>query len=804
MTDDPLKQAIALARSGMMNDARELIFKVLRNQPNNEIAWLWLAETLSTDTDRLKVLRECQRFVPDSQIIQQALLALEEQTTVKEDLIERSGVELPLRRTGFTGSLIGHDGSVILEEVPDFDNTVDLREPEPLTPEPPATAPVTEESDQMQTVPPSIDEPYDSLQSDGKFTRFANAEHHELEFEPDLSDLFEEEQPEKKESAFLDSDDFIFDDTPESEEPEEPFSSEEADLLASRLDLNLLEDTGKIERENETEAGEAPYIAELIAEHPLSDTQATKTEKKSKESLSPGELKRRREKRLTIILPIAIILCILATFAGGLYYVMYVNRSGSPASAPVIAVPTSAENAASQPALAAPTATVLPTQIPTPTAIPTAAPALQASQVPISPNAIKAQNAAAIQFKTRMDAAEPVFFSHDGKKMVSFNGKNILVWELASGKLLFTLRGHTDTVSDIVFSPDDKQLISAARDQTVKIWSLQTGVELQTLIPKADDIQAIFGDASAGYPRDLSVDIAPDGSVIAAGSYGLVTLWDVASGQVRGSYHLEEALLTKGNSEAAIPTGFKIRFSANSWSLGAVMPFQLVVLDALDARQIYAAGTGKWGLAAFSPDRMWMAERDTGGVVLHQLSNGEVVSGYDGRSDKKDGLPPEVRFDPRNLYLGIETGAVNESVGYAVWNLSSAQLIQQFSGPCPNAQCHLPELAFSPFDSLIAVEKSGADGNLMIEVWNLEKSAQLYQLAINGKSLGAITFSPDGKLLAAANEIGQIKIWDLESGAELNTLNANVVEQLSFSADGQFIRIHSGNYVQIWGLASSQ
>jgi len=92
----------------------------------------------------------------------------------------------------------------------------------------------------------------------------------------------------------------------------------------------------------------------------------------------------------------------------------------------------------------------------------------------------------------------------------------------------------------------------------------------------------------------------------------------------------------------------------------------------------------------------------------------------------------------------------------------------------------------------------------MIEVWNLEKSAQLYQLAINGKSLGAITFSPDGKLLAAANEIGQIKIWDLESGAELNTLNANVVEQLSFSADGQFIRIHSGNYVQIWGLASSQ
>jgi WD40 repeat protein len=45
----------------------------------------------------------------------------------------------------------------------------------------------------------------------------------------------------------------------------------------------------------------------------------------------------------------------------------------------------------------------------------------------------------------------------------------VTVWDAATGQETLTLKGHTDSVSSVAFSPDGKRLASGSWDQTVKV-----------------------------------------------------------------------------------------------------------------------------------------------------------------------------------------------------------------------------------------------------------------------------------------------------------------------------------------------
>lgn len=80
MTQETLQQAIALAKSGQKDQARELLQQVLKANPANEMAWLWLTDCLSTREERIQVLETCLRFVPGSQAAQAGLATLRQQS----------------------------------------------------------------------------------------------------------------------------------------------------------------------------------------------------------------------------------------------------------------------------------------------------------------------------------------------------------------------------------------------------------------------------------------------------------------------------------------------------------------------------------------------------------------------------------------------------------------------------------------------------------------------------------------------------------------------------------------------------
>jgi Tol biopolymer transport system component len=113
-----------------------------------------------------------------------------------------------------------------------------------------------------------------------------------------------------------------------------------------------------------------------------------------------------------------------------------------------------------------------------------------------------------------------VAFSPDGRLLASrADDGTVKLWEVATGREVRTLRGHTDWVRSVAFSPDGRLLASGADDGTVKLWEVATGREVRTL-----------GGHTAGVE---SVAFSPDGRLLASGADDrTVKLWEVATGQV--------------------------------------------------------------------------------------------------------------------------------------------------------------------------------------------------------------------------------------------------------------------------------
>ncbi|KAE9401727.1 WD40 repeat-like protein, partial [Gymnopus androsaceus JB14] len=156
-----------------------------------------------------------------------------------------------------------------------------------------------------------------------------------------------------------------------------------------------------------------------------------------------------------------------------------------------------------------------------------------------------------------------VAYSPDGKEIVSgSSNETVRIWSAETGfPIGEPLRGHTASVWSVAYSPDGKLIVSGSHDKTVRIWSAETGFPI--------------GEPLRGHTDSvLSMAYSPDGKQIVSGSSDeTVRIW---------------------SAETGFPIGEPLRGHTDSvWSVAYSPDGKQIVSGSLDETvRIWSAETG--------------------------------------------------------------------------------------------------------------------------------------------------------------------------------------------------------------------
>ena len=96
-----------------------------------------------------------------------------------------------------------------------------------------------------------------------------------------------------------------------------------------------------------------------------------------------------------------------------------------------------------------------------------------------------------------------VAFSPDGKHILTGDHQFVRLFDTGTGQERRRFEGHSTTVNCIAFSPDGKRILSSSQDSTTRLWDIDTGRELCSLVSFTDGTWAVVDpegrfDASNG------------------------------------------------------------------------------------------------------------------------------------------------------------------------------------------------------------------------------------------------------------------------------------------------------------------
>ncbi len=412
-------------------------------------------------------------------------------------------------------------------------------------------------------------------------------------------------------------------------------------------------------------------------------------------------------------------------------------------------------------------------------------------------------------------------FSPDGLSLVSGgdDGK-INIWELATGKLVRTLKSDPERWRDVAFSPDGSMLAAAGFDHGLFFWDTTTWTK-QKKIPEQDRLGAqalaFFADGrrlalSLGFQARVidvatgkevwrssklpvginAIALSPDGATIAT-TGRMIKFWDAATG-------LEKTPRLPGHGGGIE----SVAFSPDGATLATGSTDQTVKLWDLATRRermTLETHTSPVESVTFSPDGKSLASIGFGTeVVLWELPSGKRLRTLKGEGD----LGQRVRFSPDGRWVAAETLSRRDGRGLTLWDHATGKYKGQ-------VEAGDGSYLFTPDSKKLIF--AGASGwsprKRRLLVWDIEqeKVERTIEDGLLPSQLRASALSPDGRVIALAGwdykdeEKGKpvVVLWGLAEERPLYLLDQGAADHLGFSPDGRtLLGVDRDGLAHVW------
>lgn len=382
-------------------------------------------------------------------------------------------------------------------------------------------------------------------------------------------------------------------------------------------------------------------------------------------------------------------------------------------------------------------------------------------------------------------AAQPnhLYYSPDGKQLIAdvhtrlrFESGRVIyssavkVWDAETGKEKRSF-DVSEGVSSLIIDQKGHEFIAAGHAGTVKAWSLATGELLRhSRIPGLQE----------GSIGRTQLALSPDGQRIAvATSTGLIKVWEIDTAKELASADMRRVGTIVIHRFCFSPDGQRLAMLDNS---GFVKVYDVATLHQL--LSLPSSGMFDAGLM-FSPDGRYLAslgrQRE---LKLWDVRTGEAFRTFY--------VPASTEMIPNQCICFSPDGfliAVGGSDAVRVWDVTTNQDHRSVTRNGGMVRA----LAISPDGRLLV---SACDqalnefGRFNIMVYDIRSGRSLVLFARHKSTPMSAAFHPDGSQVATGSHDGTVLVWEpKKTGSIIRELSGDIkgLTRVTYSPDGRWI-----------------